>query len=30
MTLMAPKMEFFNFGLQQKLDQYSCAEFHGE
>ena len=23
-------MEFFNFGLEQKLDQYSSVEFHGD
>ena len=23
-------MEFFNFGLEQKLDRHSCEEFHGE
>ena len=23
-----PKMEFFNFGLEQKLDHHSCVEFH--
>ena len=27
---MTPKMEFFNFGLEQKLDRYSCVEFHSE
>ena len=27
--LVPPKMEFFNFGLEQKLDQHSCVEFHG-
>ena len=25
---MTPKMEFFNFGLEQKLDRHSCVEFH--
>ena len=23
-------MEFYNFGLEQKLDQHSCAEFHSD
>ena len=23
-------MEFFNFGLEQKLDHHSCVEFHGD
>ena len=23
-------MECFNFGLEQKLDQHSCVEFHGD
>ena len=27
---MTPKMEFFNFGLEQKLDRHSCVKFHGE
>ena len=27
---MAPKMEFFNFGLEQKLDRHSCEEFHSD
>ena len=27
---MTPKMEFFNFGLEQKLDRHSCAEFHSD
>jgi len=27
---MTPKIEFFNFGLEQKLDHQSCVEFHGE
>ena len=27
---MTRKMEFFNFGLEQKLDYYPCAEFHAE
>ena len=27
---MTPKMEFFNFGLGQKLDRHSCVEFHSE
>ena len=26
---MTPKIEFFNFGLEQKLDRHSCVEFHG-
>ena len=25
-----PKMEFFIFGLQQKLDRHSCAEFNSD
>ena len=25
---MTPKMKFFNFGLEQKLDRHSCVEFH--
>ena len=25
-----PKMEIFIFGLQQKLDRHSCAEFHSD
>ena len=25
---MTPKMEFFNFGLELKLDRHSCVEFH--
>ena len=25
-----PKMEFFNFGLDQKLDHHSCVEFHSD
>ena len=25
---MTPKMEFSNFGLEQKLDRHSCVEFH--
>ena len=25
---MTPKMEFFNFGLEEKLDRHSCVEFH--
>ena len=25
---MTPKMEFFNFGLEEKLDHHSCVEFH--
>ena len=24
---MTPKIEFFNFGLEQKLDNHSCVEF---
>ena len=27
---MAPKMEFFNFGLEQKLDHHSSVEFHSD
>ena len=27
---MTPKMEFFNFGLEQKLDRHYCVEFHGD
>ena len=27
---MTPNMEFFNFGLEQKLDRYSCVEFHSD
>ena len=27
---MTPKMEFYNFGLEQKLDQHSCVEFHSD
>ena len=27
---MTPKMEFFNFGLEQKLDRHSCVEFHSD
>ena len=23
-------MDFFKFGLQQKLGRYSCVEFHGD
>ena len=23
-------MEFFNFGLEQKLDRHSCVEFHAD
>ena len=25
-----PKLEFFNFGLEQKLDRHSCLEFHSD
>ena len=28
--LVPPKMIFFNFGLEQKLDQHSSVENHGE
>ena len=28
MTLMTPKMEFFIFGLERKLDRHSYVEFH--
>ena len=27
---MPPKLEFFNFGLEQKLDHHSCVEFHSD
>ena len=27
---MTPKMEFFNFGLEHKLDPHSCVEFHSD
>ena len=27
---MTPKVEFFNFGQEQKLDRHSCVEFHSE
>ena len=27
---MVPEMEFFIFALEQKLDQHSCVQFHGE
>ena len=27
---MTPRMEFFNFGLEQKLDRHSCVEFHSD
>ena len=27
---MTPKMEFFNFGLEQKLDRHSGVEFHSD
>ena len=27
---MTPKMEFFNFGLEQKLDRHFCVEFHSD
>ena len=27
---MTPKLEFFNFGLEQKLDHHSCVEFHSD
>ena len=27
---MTPKMEFFIFGLEQKLDRHSCVEFHSD
>ena len=27
---MTPILEFFNFGLEQKLDQHSCVEFHSD
>ena len=28
--LVPPKMEFFNFGLEQKIDHHSCVEFHSD
>ena len=27
---MTPKMEFFNFELEQNLGQHSCEEFHSD
>ena len=27
---MTPKMEFFIFGLERKLDRHSCVEFHSD
>ena len=27
---MTPKMEFFIFGLDQKLDRHSCVEFYSD
>ena len=27
---MTLKMEFLNFGLEQKLDHHSCVEFHSD
>ena len=27
---MTPKMEIFNFGLDQKLDHHFCVEFHND
>ena len=27
---MTPKIKFFIFGLEQKLDYYFCVEFHGD
>ena len=27
---MTAKMEFSNFGLDQKLDHHSCVEFHSD
>ena len=27
---MTPKTEFFNFGLEQKLDHHTCVEFHSD
>ena len=27
---MTPKMEFFNLGLEQKLDQHSRVKFHSD
>ena len=29
-AIMTPKMEFFNFVLEQKLDRHSSAEFHSD
>ena len=23
-------MDFFNFGIEQKLDHHSCVEYHGD
>ena len=28
--LVPPKMEFFTFGLKQKLYHHSCVEFHSD
>ena len=27
---MTPKLKFFNFGLEQKLDRHFCVEFHSD
>ena len=27
---MTPKIEFFIFGLEKKLDRHSCVEFHSD
>ena len=27
---MTPKMEFYNFGLEQKLDQHVCVKFYSD
>ena len=27
---MTPKLKFFNFGLEKKLDRHFCVEFHGD
>ena len=27
---MTPKIDFFNCGLEQKLDRHSCVKFHGD
>ena len=30
LAFMTPKMKFFDFGLEQKLDRHSCVEFHSD